>query len=157
MTNGITIYKNVEGTSTTDLIVLGNEDFQFTKFELENMMITNASSTSITVDLFVYHYRTNDRNAYPPIGGGEVIKESSTLYRYYLLKAVTLPVGTSISLNAEELVYDVNQFNLGMSLDDTASKADVKITTRQITSSTKYRYNSQRQDFGYSIAPVQRT
>lgn len=155
--NGVAIYETATGTGNTTLINMGSEDIYYATTELENLLITNISGKDITVDLYLFNYITPNRDEYVRVEGTgrrpEEMPTGNTLKRYFLLKEVTMYVGTSISLSAEELVYDMNQFSLGISFDSSSSGASVKITTRQITSSTKYKYKTQRRDFGYKITP----
>lgn len=102
---------------------------EYSKPRLKSMSICNVHTDSITVDVYSYftnYNQSNDPSAYQSNEDNTLDIIADTYSTYYLLKSVSMPVGSTLFVDLEnELCYDSAKGDLYVKLGHSSSKADV--------------------------------
>lgn len=104
---------------------------KYSKPRLKSMSICNVYTDSITVDVYSYfttYNQSNDPSAGQRNSDNTLDVIANTYSTYYLLKSVSMPVGSTLFIDLEnELCYDSAKGDLYVKLGHSSSKADVII------------------------------
>ena len=120
------LYKSISGDTATILI---GTDLYHTEtdfiYSLESVVITNTHATdSCTVDLYLFK-RTSAMDHPGHLGNWDAATVTETTH--YFIKGVSIPAGTTLSLEGHDISYNIDDFSLVyIKLGDSGSTVDVK-------------------------------
>tara|TARA_B100000424_G_C22891128_1_gene474058 strand:+ start:212 stop:703 length:492 start_codon:yes stop_codon:yes gene_type:complete len=95
---------------------------------IKKMSVCNTYTSAITFDLYSYYQNANLVEDTDPRGYGNVVNDTDldTFESCYLLKTVTIPVGTTLSLDFEnDVCYDYEHADLYVQLGHSSYTADI--------------------------------
>jgi alpha-D-ribose 1-methylphosphonate 5-phosphate C-P lyase len=109
------IYTNISGNTENTLIKVGSVE------TLHSISFCNKHTTN-TVSIDVYFWKSTLPNGYDSTN----YNDQTVIESYYLLKNMTMPKGTTLILNAEDLAfYDQYNYSFAVKLSDADSDVDV--------------------------------
>lgn len=131
------IYKNITGTTATELIEHGAKDVPFTEFELDSIMLCNIHSTdAVSVSLYITK-QENDLESYRDRARNDWTEYDKITRVYYILHKTKLPAYTTLKLDKDEIAYDMEDYSLYILLSAVDSAVDVIINTALLSESSK--------------------
>ena len=138
------IYNNISGTTAVELFGKGYLSYPPARLESIKLCNTHASD-DCSVDLYLYNKITspitNDgsgaiigTNTNPPSRSIQntdwTIDSDATIYKYYIIKNLVIPTGTTVQLDENDLKFENKYYDLYIQLGDAGSTLDVIIYTR---------------------------
>ena len=132
------IYKNITGNTATDL------EIKDTPITLTNMLLCNVhDSDTVLVDLYLTRTFTgelppNDKDDTRTFVGenGNWNALPETILKYYILKAVSITVGATLSLDRDTLTFDNILYALYIQLNGSDSAVDIIINANDFSPSS---------------------
>jgi hypothetical protein len=138
------VYKTISGSDESTLMIR-NENFVNKPF-YASMLLTNTHATdSVNVDLYLVTFDIEPKDekyfiqseeeiedqygvfGHSPDGLGDVTDRTITETVYYILKKVTLPIGASLKLEKEDIMFKISDYELRIQLSAGDSDVDVLI------------------------------
>ena len=116
------IYKNITGNTATDLELYDDYTGEYTNMLLCNVHVSDA----VTVDLYITKTVSND-DRFSVGENGNWDPLSTMDFTYYILKTVNIPLGATLSLDHNDLIFDSTEYDLYIKLNAADSAVDITL------------------------------
>ena len=121
-------YFNITGNTAE--VLFEYNDFNDNEQWIEEMSMCNIHATDVvTVDLYYYVELTDKATGYQESWGRDEVL-GTTEYLYYLLKAVSIPIGVTLLLTREDFILENSKYKLKIKLNAADSAVDVVIKNK---------------------------